>query len=113
MTGGNRGIGLEVCRQLAAAGLRVVLASRELEAGKQAAAGLGAEVLVEQLDAAVQDLRDSFEVNFRRRAHRRKARARSSGWRPCPKADPPKACSATRPPPPGSLATPNPQHLNG
>jgi NAD(P)-dependent dehydrogenase (short-subunit alcohol dehydrogenase family) len=37
VTGGNRGIGLEVCRQLAASGQRVVLGSRNAAAGEAAA----------------------------------------------------------------------------
>ena len=37
VTGGNRGLGLETCRQLAARGLRVVLASRDVEQGRAAA----------------------------------------------------------------------------
>ncbi|HEY1275442.1 MAG TPA: SDR family oxidoreductase [Thermoleophilaceae bacterium] len=40
VTGGNRGIGLEVCRQLAAGGYAVVLGSRDVGKGKQAAARL-------------------------------------------------------------------------
>lgn len=43
VTGGNRGIGLEVCRELAGKGLRVILASRDAEAGKKAAASIGVE----------------------------------------------------------------------
>ncbi|GAB3427552.1 SDR family oxidoreductase [Flindersiella endophytica] len=41
VTGANRGIGLEVCRQLAALGLTVVLTARSLEKAETAAAGLG------------------------------------------------------------------------
>lgn len=55
VTGGNRGIGLEVCRQLARAGLRVILGSRDLARGRDAArllAGEGLDVSVEQLDVA-------------------------------------------------------------
>jgi NAD(P)-dependent dehydrogenase (short-subunit alcohol dehydrogenase family) len=40
VTGANRGIGLEVCRQLAARGLRVVLAARDRARADAAAAGL-------------------------------------------------------------------------
>jgi NAD(P)-dependent dehydrogenase (short-subunit alcohol dehydrogenase family) len=40
VTGGNRGMGLETCRQLAALGYRVLLGSRDLETGRQAAASL-------------------------------------------------------------------------
>jgi len=53
VTGGNRGIGLEVCRQLAARGSTVVLASRDIEKGRRAAATIAdgpGRVLVWQLD---------------------------------------------------------------
>jgi NAD(P)-dependent dehydrogenase (short-subunit alcohol dehydrogenase family) len=40
VTGGNRGIGLEVVRRLAAAGDTVVLGARDVEAGRQAAEGI-------------------------------------------------------------------------
>jgi len=43
VTGGNRGIGYEVCRQLAVKGLRVLLGSRDLAAGEMAAAQLRTE----------------------------------------------------------------------
>jgi NAD(P)-dependent dehydrogenase (short-subunit alcohol dehydrogenase family) len=46
VTGGNRGIGLEVCRGLAKRGLRVLLGSRDPRAGEAAAAGLRGEGLV-------------------------------------------------------------------
>jgi NAD(P)-dependent dehydrogenase (short-subunit alcohol dehydrogenase family) len=55
VTGGNRGIGLEVCRQLAARGLRVVLASRDLGKGATAAgriAAAGAQVEPWALDVS-------------------------------------------------------------
>jgi NAD(P)-dependent dehydrogenase (short-subunit alcohol dehydrogenase family) len=45
VTGANRGIGLEVCRQLAAHGLRVVLTARDPDKGQAAADGLTAEGL--------------------------------------------------------------------
>ena len=50
VTGGNRGIGLEVARQLAGLGHRVYLGSRSLEAGERAAAGLAGEVRAIRLD---------------------------------------------------------------
>lgn len=48
VTGANRGIGREVCRQLAARGHDVVLTARSAEAAAEAARALGAEPL--QLD---------------------------------------------------------------
>ena len=55
VTGGNRGIGLEICRQLAKSGIRVLLGSRDAAKGVAAekemlAAGLGVEARV--LDGA-------------------------------------------------------------
>ena len=41
--GGNRGIGLEVCRQLAARGIRTVLTARSADKGQPAAAKLAAQ----------------------------------------------------------------------
>jgi NAD(P)-dependent dehydrogenase (short-subunit alcohol dehydrogenase family) len=43
VTGGNRGIGLEICRQLAQAGMHVVLTARDEAKGKAAAKKLGVE----------------------------------------------------------------------
>jgi NAD(P)-dependent dehydrogenase (short-subunit alcohol dehydrogenase family) len=45
VTGANRGIGLEACRQLARAGLAVVLTARDAGRGERAAGGLRAEGL--------------------------------------------------------------------
>jgi NAD(P)-dependent dehydrogenase (short-subunit alcohol dehydrogenase family) len=53
VTGGNRGIGFEACRQLARTGLRVVLTARDSVKGEEAAQVLrdeGLEVLLERLD---------------------------------------------------------------
>jgi NAD(P)-dependent dehydrogenase (short-subunit alcohol dehydrogenase family) len=53
VTGANRGIGLEVCRQLARRGYVVVLGSRDLAKGERAAEELGEDrrsVQVSQLD---------------------------------------------------------------
>ena len=51
VTGGNRGIGFEVCRQLSEAGYRIVLGSRDARKGQAAAARLGhPEVHAVQLD---------------------------------------------------------------
>jgi NAD(P)-dependent dehydrogenase (short-subunit alcohol dehydrogenase family) len=43
VTGGNRGIGLEICRQLARAGMHVILTARDEAKGKAAAKKLGVE----------------------------------------------------------------------
>jgi NAD(P)-dependent dehydrogenase (short-subunit alcohol dehydrogenase family) len=45
VTGGNRGMGFETCRQLGRRGYRVVLACRDPQAGCEAAGGLRAEGL--------------------------------------------------------------------
>jgi NAD(P)-dependent dehydrogenase (short-subunit alcohol dehydrogenase family) len=53
VTGGNRGIGFEVCRQLARAGLRVVLTGRDRPRAERAAEALrgeGLEVVAQPLD---------------------------------------------------------------
>jgi len=52
VSGGNRGIGLEVCRQLAERGITVVMGSRDAEQGRAAAAKLPDGVVVRQLDVA-------------------------------------------------------------
>lgn len=55
ITGANRGIGREIARQLAAAGIAVVIGSRELAAGRVAAQALGPSVQAEQLDVSDPD----------------------------------------------------------
>lgn len=53
VTGGNRGIGWQVCRDLAAEGLRVLLTARRVASGEEAAARLqeeGLPVAFHQLD---------------------------------------------------------------
>lgn len=55
VTGGNRGIGLAACRELARAGLRVVLTARDARQGDEAAGrlrGEGHEVTFARLDVA-------------------------------------------------------------
>lgn len=55
VTGANRGIGLETCRQLLEAGYRVILTSRNEQKGQEAAqklGGIGAGVVPHQLDVA-------------------------------------------------------------
>lgn len=52
VTGGNRGIGREVCRQLADLGFRVVLGSRNLAAGDREAGLLSPRVTARRLDVS-------------------------------------------------------------
>ncbi len=52
VSGGNRGLGLEVCRQLAGRGLTVIMGSRDEERGRSAAEGLPGNVVVRRLDVA-------------------------------------------------------------
>lgn len=73
VTGGNRGLGFEVCRQLARARYRVVLTSRDPKKGEEAAAALskeGLEVLPLPLDVndpkSIAQLRDELEERFGR-----------------------------------------------
>jgi NAD(P)-dependent dehydrogenase (short-subunit alcohol dehydrogenase family) len=60
VTGANRGIGLEVCRRLAAAGQHVVLGSRSAAAGEAAARSLAARGLA--VDAHPLDVTDDESV---------------------------------------------------
>jgi NAD(P)-dependent dehydrogenase (short-subunit alcohol dehydrogenase family) len=48
VTGGNRGIGFETCRQLAGRGAQVVLTARQAEAGEEAVKRLAAQKLSAQ-----------------------------------------------------------------
>jgi NAD(P)-dependent dehydrogenase (short-subunit alcohol dehydrogenase family) len=52
VSGGNRGIGLEVCHQLAERGYAVIMGSRDEEKGRVAAEGLEWNVIPQQLDVA-------------------------------------------------------------
>jgi len=74
VTGGNRGIGREICRQLAQQDLTVLLGSRDLAAGEDVAAALreetGGDVRAVQLDvssaADSERLRDEIAAEFGR-----------------------------------------------
>jgi NAD(P)-dependent dehydrogenase (short-subunit alcohol dehydrogenase family) len=52
VSGGNRGIGLEVSRQLSERGITVVIGSRDEARGRAAAEGLAGNVVPHQLDVA-------------------------------------------------------------
>lgn len=69
ITGANSGIGLEAARSLAAAGARVIMASRNTEKGEAAAAEIrasspGAELEVRELDLASLDSVRAFAKTF-------------------------------------------------
>jgi NAD(P)-dependent dehydrogenase (short-subunit alcohol dehydrogenase family) len=73
VTGGNRGIGFEICRQLAERGAQVILTARKSEAGQLAVSQLAAQKLSAQfhpLDvtdpASMKALHDFLEKNFGR-----------------------------------------------
>jgi NAD(P)-dependent dehydrogenase (short-subunit alcohol dehydrogenase family) len=68
VTGGNRGIGLEICRQLAIRGAQVVLTARKKETGEEAVRMLAAQKLSVQFhvlevteSASIASLRDFLE----------------------------------------------------
>jgi len=70
VTGGNRGIGFEICRQLASRGAQVVLTARQPEAGQAAASRLASRKPAAQfhpLNAVTgilaAELRDAVAVN--------------------------------------------------
>lgn len=68
VTGGNRGLGLEVCRQLAGLGHTVVLGARDRGRGERAAREIGGEVHAVALDvddpdapaSVVREVRERF-----------------------------------------------------
>ena len=73
VTGANRGIGLEICRQLAASGLNVVLTSRDAAKGRAACKTLtsaGLQVIYRRLDVtsvrAIRALAEFMQNEFGR-----------------------------------------------
>src|SRR4051812_18150560 len=70
VTGGNRGIGFEVCRQLARAGLRVVLTGRDPARAEEASRTLrveGLDVMAHSLDVTKQESVSGLEQVLRDR----------------------------------------------
>ena len=59
VSGGNRGLGLETCRQLAALDYKVYLGSRNLQAGNEAARGIGDE----RIEAVKLDVTSQVDVD--------------------------------------------------
>src|SRR5262245_16701196 len=73
VTGGNRGIGFEICRQLAGRGAQVVLTARKSEAGQAAVSKLAAQKLSAKFHPlnvtepeSIASLRDFLERTFGR-----------------------------------------------
>jgi NAD(P)-dependent dehydrogenase (short-subunit alcohol dehydrogenase family) len=73
VTGGNRGIGLEICRQLAGRGAEVVLTARKPEAGREGLKALAVLKLAVQFHAldvtdpaSIMSLRDFLDRTFGR-----------------------------------------------
>lgn len=73
VTGANRGIGFEVCRQLSQLNITTILTSRDEDKGKRAADDLkssGAEVIFHQLDvadpASINRFKEFVSDNFKR-----------------------------------------------
>jgi NAD(P)-dependent dehydrogenase (short-subunit alcohol dehydrogenase family) len=64
VTGANRGIGLEVARQLAGDGFRVIAGSRDLDSGERAVRELGAGAEARQLDVSDPDSVAAFAAGL-------------------------------------------------
>lgn len=50
VSGGNRGIGLEICRQLSGRGALVILSARDYEKARSAAVNFNDDLILIQLD---------------------------------------------------------------
>jgi NAD(P)-dependent dehydrogenase (short-subunit alcohol dehydrogenase family) len=70
VSGGNRGIGLEICRQLAEKNITVIMGSRDEKQGRKAAEALSGDVVVRQLEVtdekSVDRIAASIEQEFGR-----------------------------------------------
>lgn len=73
VTGANRGIGLEVCRQLARQGFAVILGARDLKKGTAAAAALtgeGLNIFPRRLDVNAQESIEELKLWTEERFHK-------------------------------------------
>lgn len=68
VTGGNKGIGLEICRKLDELGYQVILGSRDYEKGNEATKSLSVNTIAKQLDVtseeSIQTLFSWVNTNF-------------------------------------------------
>lgn len=68
VTGGNRGIGLEICRQLHRLGHTLIMGSRDIEKGNAAAIEFRPDIIVKQLDVtndeSIQNLFEFVRSHF-------------------------------------------------
>lgn len=90
-TGANTGLGFQTARMLADHGATVVLALRDVEKGKQAAARLHGDVRVQELDLQHYGAGNRGEVPGYPRSSspaRRPTTWPSSGCGPCPRSSP-------------------------
>lgn len=82
VTGGNRGLGLEVCRQLGRQGWRVLLAARDMGSGEQAARELkaqGLDVVAVPLDVASPESREALARRLEQEGVRLNALVNNAG----------------------------------
>jgi NAD(P)-dependent dehydrogenase (short-subunit alcohol dehydrogenase family) len=82
VTGGNRGLGLEVCRQLGRLGMRVLLSARDIAAGAEATAALrseGLDVTFEPLEVTSQESIDNLADRLGRQGLRLSALVNNAG----------------------------------
>ena len=68
VTGGNRGIGLEICRQLDALGHTVIMGSRDLSRGLKAATSISRRIIPLQLDVTDEDSISRLYLSVRKEA---------------------------------------------
>lgn len=82
VTGANRGLGLEVCRQLGRLGMKVLLSARDIASGAHATSTLQAEgldVTFEPLDVTSQESIDNLADRLERQGTRLSALVNNAG----------------------------------